>query len=79
MLTVILVINEFDCMDGVFVFVDCGVKPRPGQTKGYQFGACWLFAKHTALSSNSKYWLYLKSGYCVRESDMSNVTVVEVI
>jgi len=42
-------------MDGVMVgmfassVLDCGLKPRLGQTKDYKIGICYFSAKHAAL------------------------------
>jgi hypothetical protein len=37
--------------------VDCGFKPRLGQTKDCKIGVCCFSAKHVALRRKSKYWL----------------------
>ena len=37
--------------------LDCGFKPRLGQTKDYKIGICCFSAKHAALRRKSKDWL----------------------
>ena len=37
--------------------VDCGFKPRSGQTKDCKIGICCFSAKHAALRRNIKDWL----------------------
>ena len=37
--------------------VDCGFKPRSGQTKDYKIGICCFYAMHAALRRKSKDWL----------------------
>jgi hypothetical protein len=40
--------------------VDCGFKPRSGQTKDYKIGICCFSAMHAALRRKSKDWLARK-------------------
>jgi len=37
--------------------VDCGFKPRSGQTKDYEIGIYYFSAKHAALRRKSNDWL----------------------
>ena len=42
--------------------VDCGLEPRPCQTKGYKIGMCCVSANYAALKRKSKDCLGQESG-----------------
>ena len=60
--------------------VDCGFKPRSGQTKNYEIGICCFAAKNAALRRKSKDWLAQNENNVSEWSDMSThgLTVVSV-
>ena len=68
--------NFSDRIGGVMVSVlsssavDRGIKPRSGQSKGYQIGICHFSAKRAALRSNSKDWLARNQNNVSEWSDM---------
>ena len=51
--------------------VDCGFKPRSGQTKDYEIGLCWFSAKLAALRSKCKDWMAQNQNNMSEWSDMS--------
>jgi hypothetical protein len=51
--------------------VDCGFKPRLGQTKDCKIGVCCFSAKHVALRRKSKYWLAWNQDNVSKWVDMS--------
>ena len=51
--------------------VDCGFKPRSGQTKDCKIGICCFSAKHVALRRKSKYWLAWNQDNVSKWVDMS--------
>jgi hypothetical protein len=51
--------------------VDCGFKPRSGQTKDYKIGICCFSAKHAALRRKGKDWLARNQDNVSEWSDMS--------
>ena len=51
--------------------VDCGFKPRSGQTNDYKFGICCFSAKHAALRRKGKDWLARNQDNVSEWSDMS--------
>jgi hypothetical protein len=51
--------------------VDCGFKPRSGQTKDCKIGVCCFSAKHVALRRKSKYWLAWNQDNVSKWVDMS--------
>ena len=51
--------------------VDCGFKPRSGQTKDYKIGYCCFSSKHAALRRKSKDWLARNQNNVSEWSDMS--------
>jgi hypothetical protein len=51
--------------------VDCGFKPRSGQTKDYEIGICCFSTKHAALRRKSKDWLARNQDNVSEWGDMS--------
>ena len=51
--------------------VDCGFKPRSGQTKDYKISICCFSAKHAASRRKSKDWLARNQNNVSEWSDMS--------
>ena len=66
-----------NCIGGIMVrvfasnVVDCGFKPRSGQTKNYKIYICCFSAKHAALRRKSKDWLAQNQNNVSKWSDMS--------
>ena len=51
--------------------VDCGFKPRSGQTKEYKIGIYCFSSTHSALKRKSKDWLARNQNNVSEWSDMS--------
>ena len=52
--------------------VDCGFKPRSGQTKDYKIGVFCFSAKHAALTRKNKDWLARNQDNVSEWGNMSN-------
>ena len=51
--------------------VDRGFEPRSGQTKDYEIGICYFFAKSAVLRKKSKDWLAWNQDNVSEWGDMS--------
>jgi hypothetical protein len=51
--------------------LDRGFETRLGQTKDYEIGICYFFAKHAALRKKSKDWFGRNQNNVSEWSDMS--------